>query len=61
MYIFAFIVYYIRKEMLNLMLHCVFFTQKIWSVFVFFIPLRQNYTKRVQISINLNNNYYEYF
>jgi len=48
MYIFVFIVYYIRKEMLNLVLHCVFFTQKIWSVFVFFIPLRRNYTKGVQ-------------
>ncbi len=45
MYIFVFIVYIIRKEKLNLTYYCVFFTQKIWSVFIFFIPLRQNYTK----------------
>ena len=45
MYKYPIIVYKIRKEKLNMMFHCVFFTQKAWSVFIFFIPLRQIYTK----------------
>lgn len=45
MYKSIFNVYIIRKEKLNITFHCVFFTQKIWSVFIFFIPLRRIYTK----------------